>query len=120
MQTPTSSYPGGAVPSSKNAVHSVPLIEQVGSARSQTSPQHDEPLQFGNDSGARQMVPQMQSLMNPHGSRTGMSWVALAHTKLPPSKKHEVPSPEQSCKSGLHEVRHRLIEPLLAIEHELQ
>src|SRR5690606_12688419 len=65
------------------------------------------------------MVPPTQSLMNPHGSPTGMSWVALAHTKLPPSQKHEVPSAGQSCNSGLQESRHRLIDPLLAIEHEV-
>ena len=100
MQTPTASYPGGAVPSSKKAVHSVPIVAQAGSVRSQNAPQHEAPLHEGSVVASRHTLPAAQSLMNPHGSPAGMSRVVKMQLKLPFAQKHASPRP-QSCRIGL-------------------
>src|SRR5690606_33461755 len=93
MQTPTSSYPGGAMPSSNDPAHSVPACGHASPPlRSQKLPQQAEPLQFGMTSAVKQPVPLTQALMSPQGSPSGMSCVVKMHRKSLTAEKQARPS----------------------------
>lgn len=72
------------MPSSKDGKHAVP-----GSTSHSRSPpptrhhgeQQAAPAQFGKNSADRQPLPAAQSLMYPHGSPGGMSWIMKTQLK---------------------------------------